>query len=106
MTECDICAILNNKEEFRFIYEDEVCFVILHESPAVLGHTLVIPKQHAAIFEELEDKIVEHIFIVCNKISTLLFDKLQVHGTNVILNNGHDAGQEINHVVVNVLPRI
>ena len=105
MAECDICAILKNKEEFRFIYEDEKCFALLHESPAVLGHTLVIPKQHAAILEELEEEIVEHLFVVCNKMSTLLFERLKVHGTNIILNNAHAAGQELNHVTISVLPR-
>ena len=45
------------------------------------------------------------MFKVCNKISTILFDKLGAHGTNVIVNNGLDAGQEFPHVVIHVLPR-
>ncbi len=105
MTNCDVCQILNNKEAFHVVYEDELCFAILHESPAVPGHTLVIPKKHATIIEELDDNIVEDIFIVCNKISTILFDKLGAYGTNIIVNNGIDAGQELPHVVINVLPR-
>lgn len=105
MGNCDICQILQNKEEFHIIYEDELCFALLHESPAVEGHTLVIPKTHTTILEELEDSVVEHLFIVCNKISTILFDKLGAHGTNIIVNNGLDAGQELPHVVIHVLPR-
>lgn len=105
MADCDICKVMENKEAFHIIYEDEVCFALLHESPAVPGHTLVIPKKHATIVEELDDEIVSHIFVVCNKISTILFDKLGAQGTNLILNNGHDAGQELPHVVVHVLPR-
>jgi diadenosine tetraphosphate (Ap4A) HIT family hydrolase len=27
------------------------------------------------------------------------------HGTNIVLNNGTDAGQELPHLVINVLPR-
>ena len=105
MTECDVCKIVNNKEAFHVIYEDEICFALLHESPAVPGHTMVIPKTHTTIIEELDDKIVEHLFVVCNKVSTILFDKLGAHGTNVIVNNGIDAGQDLPHVVINVLPR-
>jgi len=105
MTSCDICTILKNKEMFKFVYEDELCFAILHESPAVEGHTLVIPKEHCPIIEELDDNIVEHLFNVCNIISTALFETLGAHGTNIVLNNGTDAGQELPHLVINVLPR-
>ncbi len=105
MTDCDICNILKNKDVFKFIYEDDLCFAILHESPAVSGHTLVIPKQHTPIIEELEDNVVEHLFNVCNKVSTSIFESLGALGTNLILNNGLDAGQELPHLVINVLPR-
>ncbi len=105
MTTCDICKILENKNEFKLIYEDELCFSILHESPAVDGHTLVIPKKHSPILEELDDKSIEHMFIIANKISSAIFDTLGAHGTNIILNNGLAAGQELPHVVLNVLPR-
>jgi histidine triad (HIT) family protein len=105
MKDCDICKILENKESFRLVYEDELCFAILHESPAVPGHTLVIPKQHAPIIEELDDNSAQHIFVIANKVSSALFDSLGAHGTNIILNNGVSAGQELPHVVVNVLPR-
>jgi histidine triad (HIT) family protein len=105
MTDCDICSILSNKDLFNFIYEDEVCFAILHESPAYPGHVLVIPKEHIPIIEEIDDKIVEHLFNVCNKVSTAIFETMGAHGTNIILNNGLDAGQELAHLVINVIPR-
>ncbi len=105
MVDCDICQILKNKAAFKFIYEDELCFAILHESPAIVGHILVIPKKHAAILEELDDNIIEHLYVISNKISTAIFDTLGAQGTNIILNNGTAAGQELPHVVINILPR-
>ena len=105
MADCDICQILENKKAFKFIYEDELCFAILHESPTIPGHVLVIPKKHAAILEELDDNVVEHLYIISNKISTAIFDTLGAHGTNIILNNGTAAGQELPHIVINILPR-
>ena len=105
MVDCDICKILENKTAFKFIYEDDLCFAILHESPATQGHVLVIPKKHVAILEELDDNVVEHLYIISNKISTAIFDTLGAHGTNIIINNGTAAGQELPHVVINVLPR-
>ena len=102
---CDICNILENKDIFHFVYEDDICFVILHESPSYPGHCLVIPKEHVPIFEELDDKTAEHLFLVSNKVSTAIFESIGAHGTNIILNNGHDAGQELPHLVINVIPR-
>ena len=105
MTDCDICKILENKVAFKFIYEDDICFAILHESPAIDGHVLVIPKKHTAILEELDDNIIEHLYIISNKISTSIFDTLGAHGTNIIVNNGTAAGQELPHIVIHILPR-
>ena len=105
MTACDICKILENKASFKFIYEDDLVFAILHESPSIEGHTLVIPKKHSPILEELDDKSVERMFVIANKISTSIFDTLEAHGTNLLINNGTDAGQELPHVILNVLPR-
>jgi histidine triad (HIT) family protein len=105
MTDCDICKILENKTAFKLIYEDDLCFAIMHESPAIEGHALVIPKKHSPILEELDDKSVERLFVIANKISTSIFDTIGAHGTNIVLNNGVDAGQELPHVVLNVLPR-
>jgi histidine triad (HIT) family protein len=102
---CDICSIVENKKSFKLIYEDELVFAILHESPAVLGHVLVIPKKHAPILEELDDNLSDQLFVVANKISSLLFEVLGAHGTNILINNGIGAGQELPHLVLNVIPR-
>ncbi len=102
---CDICSILENKDVFKLVYEDDLCFAILHESPAALGHTLVIPKEHAPIIEEMGDDLVGHIFNVANKISTAIFESLGAFGTNIIVNNGIDAGQELPHMIINIIPR-
>jgi histidine triad (HIT) family protein len=105
MKECDVCKILEHKESFNVIYEDNDCFAILHESPSIIGHSILIPKKHATIIEELDDSVVQHLFIASNKISSLLFDGMGAHGTNIILNNGSAAGQELPHIIVHILPR-
>ncbi|MEM3374422.1 MAG: HIT family protein [Candidatus Woesearchaeota archaeon] len=102
---CDVCKILENKKEFQLIYEDEVCFAILHESPAIEGHTLVIPKKHTPILEEADDQTIAHLFNIANKISTAIFETLGSFGTNILINNGLSAGQDLPHLILNVLPR-
>lgn len=105
MSECDICLMLKKKEAFKVVYEDNLVIALLHENPAILGHTLVIPKKHYPIFEEVPDELVGHIFNAANKVSTNIFDTIGAFGTNIIVNNGLSAGQEHAHIMVNVIPR-
>ena len=102
---CAICEIFNKKEVFKLIYEDNICTALLHENPANYGHILIIPKNHYVILEEVPDDIVEHIFSVANLISSTLFESLNIQGTNILVNNGADAGQENPHFIVNIIPR-
>jgi histidine triad (HIT) family protein len=102
---CSICEIFSKKELFKLIYEDEVCIAILHESPANYGHALVVPKEHYVIMEEIPDNILEHLFSVSNLISSALFESLNIQGTNILVNNGTDAGQENPHFLINIIQR-
>ena len=86
--ECDICKIVDNKDSFNVIYEDELCFAMLHEAPGNIGHAIVIPKTHFPIFEEVPDDILERCFLVANRISVAVFETLGAHGTNILVNNG------------------
>lgn len=102
---CDVCKIIENKKEFHLIYEDEICFAILHESPAIEGHTLLIPKKHITILEDADDEIISHLFNVANIISNALFEILNSQGTNILINNGLAAFQELPHLIINIFPR-
>jgi histidine triad (HIT) family protein len=105
MTECDVCKIMANKGAFHVVYEDGECLAVLHEAPASPGHTLVFPKSHCPIFEEVPDNILGHLFAVANKLSSAIFDSQEFQGTNVIVNNGISAGQELPHFMINIIPR-
>ena len=105
MRECDVCKIIENKDSFNLIYEDSICIAIIHEIPAVKGHVILFPKEHYPIFEEVPKKVINHIFKITNKISTAIFDSMSCQGTNIIINNGITAGQELPHFIINIIPR-
>ncbi|MBU0757698.1 MAG: HIT family protein [Nanoarchaeota archaeon] len=105
MTDCDVCKILENKKEFRVIYEDDICFAILHENPVVPGHAMLITKEHYPILEEVPDKTCGIVFSAANKISAAMFDTMGLSGTNIIVNNGTTAGQDLPHFFINIIPR-
>jgi diadenosine tetraphosphate (Ap4A) HIT family hydrolase len=45
------------------------------------------------------------MFQVANKISSVLFEKLNCHGTNILIQNGVGAGQINPRFSINVIPR-
>lgn len=65
----------------------------------------VVPNKHITIIEELSDDIFSYMMNVANKFATILFEKFQAQGTNLLIQNGTSAGQEIPHVSILVIPR-
>ncbi|MCK5107698.1 MAG: HIT family protein [Nanoarchaeota archaeon] len=102
--ECPICQKL--KENKNKIYEDELVTAFLKDKSASPGHIILAPKKHAPIIENYDDKIVSHIFVIANKLSSILFETLQIHGTNILVNNGLAAGQDVPHFHLNIIPRM
>jgi diadenosine tetraphosphate (Ap4A) HIT family hydrolase len=48
---------------------------------------------------------VGDLFAVANDISVRLFEKMNISGTNIIVNNGVAAGQTVPHFMLNIIPR-
>jgi len=102
--ECPMCEFIKSGNAKK-IYEDEMVIAFLNPNPAVIGHSLVIPKQHFVIIEQTPDSLVGRLFEVANLVSSALFRALNLQGTNIILNNGVSANQKIAHLAINVIPR-
>jgi histidine triad (HIT) family protein len=102
--ECKLCEQIkaNGKE---MIFQDERIAVLLSTHPASLGHLIVLPKEHYTILEQVPDGVLAEMFIIANKLSIIIFETLNAHGTNVIVQNGVAAGQTENHFSIHVIPR-
>lgn len=105
MADCIFCNTVKGETKLEQLYEDDQVIVVIHPRPAVPGHLLVIPKNHYQIFEQIPDYEITHIFDVVNKISVAVFEGMKSAGTNIILQNGVAAGQEIPHVAIHIIPR-
>ena len=83
--------------------DSEIAF--LDTMPCAEGHTLVIPKLEVKRLEDLPES--EALSLMCTmqhvaKAVSAAFDGIDY---NLILNNGANAGQEVEHVHFHVLPR-
>ena len=102
---CEFCSIIKGQEEAETLYEDEKVMAVLHLKPAHPGQIIVFTKEHYPILEQVPDPAVVHTFKIANKLSTALFETLNIQGTNIIAQNGTAAGQIIPHFSVNIIPR-
>ncbi len=105
MADCDICEMISKKEAFKIVYEDQTAIAFLNETPLAEGHVMLMTKQHFSIIEQMPDETWAHLMNVSNIISVALFDSTKSDGTNILINNGVDAGQKFPHTIVNIIPR-
>jgi len=103
MNDCVFCKIIKGEIPCTKIYEDKNTLAFLDINPITKGHTLVIPKEHATIIEELTDDSLSKTMVVVKKIVTVL-DQLN-EGCNLGLNNKEAAGQLVPHVHFHIMPR-
>ena len=105
MENCIFCKIANGEIPSATIYEDEDFRVILDLGPAAKGHSLILPKAHAANLFELPDDIAKKVLIVAKKVGGRLKEGLGCDGLNVLQNNGEAAGQTVFHFHIHMIPR-
>lgn len=102
---CIFCKIAAGEIPSQTIYEDEDFRAILDLGPATKGHTLILPKEHAANLFELSDETAAKLTPLAKKLGKQLVEKLGADGLNVIQNNGEVAGQTVMHYHLHLIPR-
>ncbi len=103
---CIFCRIVAGDAPATRIYEDERVYAFLDIRPITRGHTLVIPKSHAAHLDELDAELGADLFRVGHRIAKALRrSDLGADGANLVLNDGKAAFQTVHHVHLHVVPR-
>ena len=103
---CIFCAMVKGESAATKVYENEHMLVIMDIKPITAGHMLIIPKRHAEFLTELNDDLVGEMFILAKKVALALKgSKLRCKAINYLLADGAEAGQEVFHVHLHVIPR-
>lgn len=103
--DCIFCQIVQGKIDSEKIYETENVISFLDANPRAPGHSLVIPKNHVKILQNLKDNIIAETFQVTKKVEKGLQEALDPDAFTIGINDGEAAGQEIPHLHVNIIPR-
>lgn len=104
MNDCIFCKIANGEIPSKKVYEDEKVFAFHDINPEAPVHVLVIPKEHIASVNDIDEAksvIFAHIFLVIHKIVKEL--GIAQSGYRVVNNCGEEGGQTVNHLHFHIL---
>ena len=105
MEDCIFCKIVNGEIPSYTVYQDDDTLAFLDINPNTQGHTLVIPKKHAANITDMDDKDIASVFRTVRKVVSGLQAAINPEGFNLVVNHGEMAGQVIHHFHCHVIPR-
>lgn len=104
MEDCIFCKIVKGEIPSEKVYEDDLVLAFNDLTPQAPIHTLVIPKEHIASANDIDDKnskVIGHIYEVISKLAKEQgFDK---DGYRIVNNCGSDGGQTVDHIHFHIL---
>ncbi len=104
--DCIFCKIIRKEEFAAVLYEDNDIMAFMDIKPINEGHALIIPKKHVVLVEELDEEFYLKLFPIARKIASRIKEKLpETTAINYFIADGKDAGQEVFHVHLHVIPR-
>ncbi len=101
--DCIFCKIVSGVIPTKVIAETKNSIAFLDAFPLAKGHTLIIPKHHHEKIQNMSLEENSDLFSTMHKVISKV-DKL-TGATLVAIHNGKEAGQEIPHVHIHLVPR-
>ena len=101
--QCPYCLISEGRLEANKVYEDNEFIAALEIRPANPGHVVLFPKKHFQNLKEMADDLSESFLALSSKIAKALLNVSE--GVNILLSSGKTAGQTLDHITINIIPR-
>lgn len=101
--DCLFCKIVNGDIPSNKIYEDDKVLAFYDIDPQAPVHFLVIPKEHIACADDLNEQNSEIVAYIFAKISRIAKDLKLTNGYRIVNNCKEDGGQTVDHLHFHVL---
>jgi histidine triad (HIT) family protein len=101
---CVFCEIIIGKIKAKKLYETEHSIAILDAFPLKDGHSLVISKSHKPKIQDLSLIENRDIFDALHFLTEKIEKSMNCNSSLIGIHNGKDAGQEIPHFHIHVIP--
>lgn len=105
MDDCIFCKIGRREITVKAVATNDTAVAFLDINPVAPGHTVVIPKKHAATILDMDDSSIGSLFSLAKEAAAKIKAGLACDGFNIGLNQGKAGGQAVPHVHVHIIPR-
>lgn len=103
--DCIFCQIVEGRAPAHRVAEADLAVAFCDIFPVAAGHTLVIPRRHAANVFEIDEESMRATAALARRVSHAQRDALAPDGLAVYQANGAAAGQTVWHYHVHLIPR-
>jgi diadenosine tetraphosphate (Ap4A) HIT family hydrolase len=104
--DCIFCAIVRGDAPATFVHHDDLVVAFMDTRPVQPGHLLVVPRAHAKLLPELDNRVLGRLWSIAIALDTALrTSALPVEAVSVYVADGEAAGQEVAHVHIHLIPR-
>lgn len=103
--DCLFCKLAAHEIPAEIVDEDDRALAFLDIHPQAPGHTVVIPKYHAAKLSDLPLDEVAPLFKMVRDIAKELEHALGTDGLTIGVNQGEVSGQTVPHLHIHLFPR-
>ncbi len=101
--DCIFCKIITGSIPAKILKETSQSISFLDAFPLAKGHVLVIPKNHHQKIQDMSQSENTDLFLLVHEMTSKV-DSIS-GSTLVAIHNGIDAGQEVPHIHVHLVPR-
>ena len=104
MADCIFCKMVNGEIQPDVVYEDEDVLAFRDANPTAPTHVLVIPKQHIATTNDLDEEsagIVGKLYLAAKQVAGN--DGIAERGYRMVMNCNPAAGQSVYHIHLHLL---
>ncbi|WP_073308985.1 HIT family protein [Halobaculum gomorrense] len=103
--DCIFCSIVAGDIPARVVAETDDALAFLDANPMARGHTLVVPKGHHQRVADLSREESRAVFDLVHDLAPAIEDAVNADAHTIGVNDGPDAGQEVPHAHVHIIPR-
>jgi histidine triad (HIT) family protein len=103
MSETIFSKIIRKEIPANIVYEDDLCLAFKDIAPQAPTHILVIPKKPLERIDsaQIEDQaLLGHLLLTVKKVAQ---EANLTNGYRVVINNGNDGGQTVDHLHLHIL---
>lgn len=104
MNNCIFCKIAHKDIETDFHYESQDVVAFSDISPIAPVHILIVPKEHIASMNDIDEKssdVIAEMFLAAIKLAKT--KNIAESGYKLLIRTGADGGQEVPHIHLHLI---